>query len=405
MFGPVTTQLLDLERRQRALDAERAQLLVEWDRSREWADDGSINPAARLASETGIGRALARERVHVSELLARAMPLTRAAIESLGWPKVKLLASAINPRTEQAFIRDEAVLVEHAERLSFDQLAILLGHWKRLVDEDGANADADSLHENQYVSLTRSWDGLGFLKGRLDPEATSIVKTVLDQIADELYRSEREAARLAKLAGEEPVAPRSASERAAEALVEMAKRAAATTATAREGRAVSPARPLVTVHLDVDTYGDLTARLADGTPIPTRDALRLACDAAIVRALSRGGSVPLDLGRTVRDPSEAQRRAMATLWSTCGHPTCDRPFSWCELHHVWHWEDGGPTDVRWLIPLCSAHHHLHHKGVFDIERRPDGTFVFARADGSVIGDANPTISRLLVSLRDLDRAA
>jgi hypothetical protein len=72
---------------------------------------------------------------------------------------------------------------------------------------------------------------------------------------------------------------------------------------------------------------------------------------------------------------------------------------------VWWWEKGGPTDIGWLLPLCSKHHHLHHAGVFEIERRPDGTFLFRKADGTEIGPANPTISQLFGSLRDLARAS
>lgn len=405
MFGPVTTRLVELEERQRTLDAERAGLLVEWVRDGEWADDGSVTPAARLARDTAISGVVARERVRVSALLATAMPVTNEAAAMLGWPKIKLLANAINPRTAAFFARDEATLVEQAARLTADQLAVLLRHWMHLVDEDGANADADSQHDGQYLSITTSFDGQVFVKGRFDPESGAVLKSVIEQISDELYRSERREAMAAKLQGEEPAPARGSSERAADAAVEMARRAAATTAAAEAGARVVPAQPLVTVHMDVDHYADVKARLADGTPIPTRDAVRLACDAAIVRAVTRDGTVPLHLGRTVRDPTDAQRKALSVLWSTCAHPSCDRPFAWCQLHHVWHWERGGPTDVDWIIPQCSRHHHLHHKGVFDIIRRPNGDFLFVRADGTEIGLASPTITKLLIPLRALGRAS
>ena len=78
----------------------------------------------------------------------------------------------------------------------------------------------------------------------------------------------------------------------------------------------------------------------------------------------------------------------------CAFPGCDRPFAWCDLHHVIHWDDGGPTDVDWLIPFCKSHHTTHHKGVFTVGRRPDGTFWFERANGTFIDDANPTLNQL-----------
>ena len=408
MFPPadaLTARLRELESRQRALDVERAEVLDEWVRSEAWGNDGSATPAARLARETGISGREARERVKVAGLLATSMPLTRAAFDELGWPKVRLLANAIDARTAEAFAAHEEILVDDARRLSVDQLGTLLAHWRRLVDQDGANADADSQHEGDYLQIAESFDGVGFLKGRFSAEATAIFRSVLNGIADELHRAERREQAEAKLRGEEPEPMRTSSERAAAAAIEMATRAAATTAAVADGVPVAPARPLVLVTIDADLVGDsiriVRARLASGAPLPLADAERLACDAAVARAVIKDGVVPLELGRSVRDPSEAQRRALSAIWATCAHPTCDRPFAWCELHHVHHWERGGRTDVGWLLPLCSTHHHLHHKGVFEIERRPDDTFFFRRADGTPIGAANPTINQLLWSLHDL----
>lgn len=320
---------------------------------------------------------------------------------------MRLPANAIDARTAEAFAAHEEILVEDARRLSVDQLAILLAHWRRLVDQDGANADADSKHENDYLQIAESFDGVGLLKGRFSAEATAIIRSVLDGIADELHRSERREHVEAKLRGEEPASMRTPSERAAAAAVEMAKRAAAATAAVAGGASVTPARPLVMVTIDADLLGEsiriVRARVASGAPLSLADAGRLACDAIVARVVTKDGVVPLELGRSVRDPSEAQRRALSAIWSTCAHPSCDRPFAWCELHHVHHWEHGRRTDVGWLLPLCSKHHHLHHQGVFEIERRPDDTFFFRRADGTPIGRANPTISQLLWSLHDLGR--
>ncbi len=399
--------MLEVERRQRALDAERLALLAEWGRSGEWADDGSISPAVRLACVAGIQRRVARQQTHLSELLATSMPLTRAAFESLGIDKARLLAGAINPRTAEHFARDEAVLVEQAIRLSADQLAVLLRHWRWLVDEDGANADADSRHDGEYLELVTSFDGQVLVKGRFGPESGAILRSVLEQIGDELYRSARRAAVEAKLRGEDPLPAMAGAQRTALAAVEMARRAAATTTAEAGGATVVPARPLVQVVIDAEQLGEsiriVRARLADGTALSTIEAARMACDAVVARVLVKDGVVPLQLGRSRRDPSEAQRRALSSIWSTCAHPTCDRPFAWCQLHHVWHWELGGPTDIEWLLPLCSRHHHLHHAGVFAIERRPDGTFSFTHADGTDIGPANPTVSQILGNLRDLAR--
>lgn len=405
MFGPLTAELLEIEKRQRALDAERAELLGRWQRSTEWGDDGSATPAARLARDTGIAGSTARERVRISAALAVSMPRAFEAMASLGWAKVRLLANALNSRTRAHFARDEAVLVEQALKLTVDQVALLLRWWQCEVDPDGANQDADSRHAGRYLEITTTFGGDVLLRGRLDAEAGAIVRSVLEQLGDELYRSERRERVEAMWRGEDPAPVVTAGERSADALEEMARRSRATTAEEASGATVVPAKPLVLVNLDVETRDLIKARLADGSPLPTRDAVRLSCDALVARVITKDGVVPLELGRATRDPSDGQRRALSAVWRTCAHPSCDRPFAWCQLHHVWHWERGGPTDVGWLLPLCSKHHHLHHNGVFDIIRRRDGTFVFLRADGTEIGAANPTISQLLGAARTLARAS
>lgn len=50
------------------------------------------------------------------------------------------------------------------------------------------------------------------------------------------------------------------------------------------------------------------------------------------------------------------------------------------------------------MPLCSAHHHKHHRGVFAITR-DDGTIRFTGPDGTTVGLANPTLPGLLAPLR------
>lgn len=413
----LSEMVVALELEQRRLDARKLEVLAAWDRSGAWATDGSVGAAPRLARDAGLDRRSARERVAVASKLT-GMPYTSAAVVALGWPKVRLLARANDDRTADAFVAAEARLVAKALELTVDQLAVLLLHWRRIVDADGVLRDADSMHDDQYVRLDVSWAGEGFLTGRLDAESTAIVQGAIAEIVEEMHRSRRREVAEAMLRGEEPIedAP-SPSRRTADALVEMARRARAMTAASAEGAGgaeparddgalvprKAPARPLLLVHVDVDDAGSVLARLANGAPLDAVTTARMACDAAIAAVVSDRGTVPLALGRTVRNPSDAQRRALSALWGTCAHPSCDRPFAWCELHHVVHWEAGGRTDVAALLPLCSRHHHLHHAGVFTIERCRDGTFTLARADGTPIGPANPTITRLVAEARAIAR--
>jgi hypothetical protein len=44
----------------------------------------------------------------------------------------------------------------------------------------------------------------------------------------------------------------------------------------------------------------------------------------------------------------------------CVWDGCERPARWCDIHHVQHWADGGPTHPGNGVLLCRFHHVLTH---------------------------------------------
>jgi hypothetical protein len=88
---------------------------------------------------------------------------------------------------------------------------------------------------------------------------------------------------------------------------------------------------------------------------------------------------PLEVGRATRVVQPAQRAALTVRDAGCVFPGCDRPLAWCEAHHLWHWVDGGPTDLVNLALLCRAHHRAVHEGGWRLARGPDGGFTATRA--------------------------
>jgi Domain of unknown function (DUF222)/HNH endonuclease len=91
-------------------------------------------------------------------------------------------------------------------------------------------------------------------------------------------------------------------------------------------------------------------------------ALRmLACDAAVVPVVLGGAGQPLDVGRATRTIPEGLRRVVTARDRGCAR--CGRPPSWCEVHHLLPWEDGGETKPANLVMLCRVCHRLvHHAG-------------------------------------------
>jgi len=107
---------------------------------------------------------------------------------------------------------------------------------------------------------------------------------------------------------------------------------------------------------------------------PGREGWLQAVLAKLPPILSGAPSRPLDVGRATRVVTPAQRQALAVRDGGCVFPGCSRPLAWCEGHHVWHWLDGGPTDLDNLALVCRAHHRAVHEGGWRLIRGPDGGF-------------------------------
>ncbi|ASN38699.1 hypothetical protein CGQ24_06565 [Arthrobacter sp. 7749] len=92
-------------------------------------------------------------------------------------------------------------------------------------------------------------------------------------------------------------------------------------------------------------------------------ARRLACVANVLPAVLGTESQPLDLGRTQRFFSRAQRRAMALRDRGCINPGCTMAAHRCEANHIQPWYLGGKTDLSngaLLCPICHASFHAGH---------------------------------------------
>jgi HNH endonuclease len=81
---------------------------------------------------------------------------------------------------------------------------------------------------------------------------------------------------------------------------------------------------------------------------------------------------PLEVGRTSRVVTAAQRAALVVRDGGCAVAGCQRPPAWCEAHHLVHWLHGGPTDLANLALVCRAHHRAVHEGGWQLTRQPDG---------------------------------
>lgn len=124
---------------------------------------------------------------------------------------------------------------------------------------------------------------------------------------------------------------------------------------------------------------------AHGKPISAANIRRLACDADLLPALLGSAGEILDLGRTVRGFTPAQRRAIAIRDRGCVVPGCHRPASTNEYHHVKPWQEGGETSVDNGANTCQHHHLMIHAGLITLKMIDGIPYVVGRA-GQPRGD-------------------
>lgn len=138
---------------------------------------------------------------------------------------------------------------------------------------------------------------------------------------------------------------------------------------------------------------------APASPAPAVDAAfrrgpgrrRWAWDpGALARSLRRPAR--LDLGRSVRVASHAQRIALRVMHPRCGVPTCTVRFEHTAPHHVRWWDrDHGRTDLGNLEPLYSGHHHDVHDRAWALTVASDRHVEIRLPDGRLLLGPPPRV--------------
>lgn len=292
-------------------------------------------------------------------------------------------------------------LVRMAERSSVREFATATARLVASFDPHGWEEAAQAQRRERFLTLSHRPEGV-FVRGRFDHVAGQVLRTALAAV------------------GSAPDETRTAEQADADALVALAERAMTGMAGIRP-RATSPdggllpdadqdradarvsgtaARPTVSLLIPADTFAELhraqharhtaagkaeatnctagpevgwravePAVLEDGTPVPMSQVARILCDSEVARIVVSADGLPLDLGRSQRLYTGAQRRAVIVRDRACAWNGCDVPAAFCEVHHIRWWDrDLGPTSVDNGVLLCSHHHHAVHQHDLHITR-------------------------------------
>jgi hypothetical protein len=161
-----------------------------------------------------------------------------------------------------------------------------------LVDQDGVEDRAARDHESRHVHLSETWRGMWVLDGQLDAVGGTELATALRRIKNELFEADWAAAK--EVHGDRTCVDhlgRTAAQRRADALVELARRAMAAPDNGKDPR------PLFVVHLGDDSLKRM-CELASGAVIAPGMLVPLLSEAEIERIVYEGDSRKVvDLGR------------------------------------------------------------------------------------------------------------
>jgi 5-methylcytosine-specific restriction protein A len=346
----------------RRLDRVVVGAVADLERRGTFAERGYKSSAGALGDMLGLERFEARRRVVAAEQvcpragldgshLPARLPATaevfaagRAGLRHVEVVARVLGSPAAGRLAPEVWAGAEVQLAAKASEYTPSELLVWGTALVEALDQDGAEPDDRPPPQVNELHLTRHRGRPGgTLKGRFDDAAMfDAVAAVVD-------------AKAKPLTGEDD---RSAAQRQAEALAEVCGFVLDHGDLPHAGGGRPHLNVLVRLE---DLENRCRAAVLDFGGTVTPESLRmLACDAAVVPIVMGGKGQPLDVGRLTRTIPDGLRRAVVARGGGCEFPGCGRPPSWCEVHHIVPWQEGGVTALHNSVMACRVHHRLLH---------------------------------------------
>jgi hypothetical protein len=388
-----------------AAEARWLAALAEFDARGGYGADGHRDCVSWLIDTCGLALSTAKERLRVARELQRR-PVLAAALASgkISYTAVKTLTriTGLPAEADEAFV---AVAVAGTHR----DLQTLYRRWQLLNEQDKPLPD-DRWDRCGIQTVARN-RGVAVTEVRLPDEDEQRFLRILDLAVDTLRPTPGEAPKGANAVGdgeapkganptgdnEAPLGANSTvglgcpswTQRRVDALLTLME---AGLAWLGAEHGVDGDRALVHVLSDYDVLVERargTAQLDGGYPIGGETARRLACDAGLVRIITRGASEVLDVGRQSREWNTPQRRAIRYRWGgRCAFPGCGHRIT--QVHHCNPWHPGGETNLDCGVPLCRFHHDLVHEGKWTVAYDPNQrAAIFTSPDKVIITAPTP----------------
>jgi Domain of unknown function (DUF222) len=171
----------------------------------------AASTASWLRARLRLGASAANRAVRTARALFRG-PLTATAQAltdgDISPGHASVLAQGTHDLPTQVAAEAEPVLLEAARRLDPPRLRRVVNHLRLVADPDGTSEQAERRHQRRGLWLAPTWEGMVALDGLLDPESGQVLMAALEPLARPASAEDG----------------RSASQRQADALTELARR-------------------------------------------------------------------------------------------------------------------------------------------------------------------------------------
>lgn len=352
--GVLADRLVELHKQLARLQGEIARTVAATDSVSGGQIDGHVSTASWLRGACVLTASHASGLVKTARCL-RGRPAIAAALAAgrISYPHAQVVTAALADLPPETHDEAEPILLEAAVKLDPGRLRVVATRLRETINRDQAERSAARDHARRRLYVSSTLDGMVVVDGLLDAEADGILLTALTPLAKPLG----------------PDDTRTLAQRRADALVEIAGQVLKT----GNLPVVAGHRPNVNVTITPDSLrklpGTSGGELDWAGPITAEAARRIACAAAVTRIVLGPDSEVLEVGRTQRLVTPAQRKALAVRDGGCTWTGCHRPLWWTDAHHIQPWADGGPTDLDNLELLCRTHHRWIHEGKRPIRAR------------------------------------
>lgn len=327
-----------VQRQRHRMAAAASSAISAWDKRLVWADNGAGSAAVRLANETSTSPSSAGIEVKRARRL-RTMPHLADALAAgdLSPDHLDLLAKANQSWRNISFADHEETLVEQCKILRFRDARKMVDYWCARADADASEERAERQRNAAHLNVSSTLDGTVVVNGVLDPISGSIVSSEINRIERELYQADKRGG-----------VTRTAAQRRAAALVEMATRSATRAADGRRPK------PLFTALVGDETLSQL-CELSNGTVVTPGSLFHYAGDADLEVVLFDGPTTVISVSHR-RTFVGRLRRAVEVRDRHCQHISgCDVPADECDIDHIDPHANGGPTSQFNGKAECHPH--------------------------------------------------